>query len=103
MLEVLGRRSSNNVQKVTWLLDERAIPFQQKDFGGPFGKTGTADYLQLNPHGTVTTLIDGGFCLWESNTILRYLAAKLDALYHPAHLQEHAAVDKWLEWQLVTV
>lgn len=103
MLEVLGRRSSNNVQKVMWLLDELAIPFQQQDFGGPFGKTGTADYLKFNPHGTVPTLIDGDFSLWESNTILRYLAAKFDALYYPSQLQERAAVDKWLDWQLGTL
>ena len=59
MLKVLGRKTSNNVQKVLWCLAELQRPFQQEDYGGPFGKTRTPEYLRLNPHGTVPTLIDG--------------------------------------------
>ena len=103
MLALLGRRSSNNVQKVMWLLDELAVPFHQEDVGGPFGKTDSADYLALNPHGTVPTLVDGNFSLWESNAILRYLAAQFEASFYPAPLQERAAVDKWLDWQVGTL
>lgn len=100
MLEVLGRLSSNNVQKLTWLLDELAVPFHQENVGGRFGKTDSADYLTFNQHGTVPTLLDGKFSLWESNAILRYIAAKFDASFYPAQLQERAAVDKWLDWKV---
>ncbi len=103
MIKVLGRRSSNNVQKVLWLLEELGIEFLQEDCGGPFGKTQTPEYRQLNPNMTVPTLIDGSFSLWESNTILRYLAAKNQADFYPTDLQQRANIDKWLDWQLGTL
>src|SRR3546814_11165663 len=37
MLRLLGRRTSANVQKVTWLLTELGIAFQMEDVGGEFG------------------------------------------------------------------
>lgn len=51
----------------------------------------------------VPTLVDGDLVLWESNAILRYLAAKFerDELY-PTDLTQRAQVDMWLDWQLTT-
>jgi glutathione S-transferase len=33
----------------------------------------------MNPNGVVPTIDDGGRVIWESNTIVRYLAAKYAA------------------------
>lgn len=43
---------------------------------------------------------DDDFVLWESNTIIRYLANRHggDALY-PAEPQARARVDQWIDWQ----
>jgi glutathione S-transferase len=98
--KVLGRRTSNNVQKVLWLLDELGVAFEQEDYGGPFGKTRTPQYLALNPNGTVPTLVEGGFALWESNTILRYLAARNQSAFSPADPAQRALADQWMDWQL---
>lgn len=103
MTKVLGRSSSNNVQKILWLLDELGIAFVQEEYGGPIGKTRTPDYLKLNPNGTVPTLVEETFSLWESNAILRYLAAKHASSLFPTDLQQRANVDKWLDWQLGTL
>ena len=99
-IKLLGRRTSNNVQKVLWLLDELGVAFEQEDYGGPFGKTRTPQYLALNPNATVPTLVDGGFALWESNTILRYLAARQQSAFHPADPAQRALTDQWMDWQL---
>ena len=101
MLKVLGRKTSNNVQKVLWCLAELQRPFQQEDYGGPFGKTRTPEYLRLNPHGTVPTLIDGEVVVWESNTILRYIANKAGktSLY-PQDAVERSVVERWMDWQI---
>ena len=104
MFRVLGRKTSNNVQKVLWLLAELRLPFQQEDYGGPFGKTNAPDYLRLNPHGTVPTLIDGEVAVWESNTILRYLAnlaseADETSLY-PIDFAARSQVERWMDWQI---
>src|SRR3546814_4625895 len=57
MLRLLGRRTSANVQKVTWLLTELGIAFQMEDVGGEFGGNRTPEYLRLNPNGVVPALI----------------------------------------------
>lgn len=102
VLRVLGRKTSNNVQKVLWLLDELEISYLQEDYGGPYGKTTTPEYLAINPHGTVPTIIENNLVLWESNTILRYLARYASSIY-PEDAVQRAHVDKWLDWQLGTL
>jgi glutathione S-transferase len=101
MLKVLGRTNSSNVQKVLWCLDELGVPFEREDVGGPFGRNRDAGYLALNPNGLIPTLLDGDRVLWESNTILRYLAASYDtaSLWEPDP-GLRAAGEKWMDWQL---
>src|SRR6185503_8320057 len=77
MLKIWGRNTSINVQKVMWAIAELGIAHERIDVGGAFGKNNEAPYLAMNPNGLVPTLQeDDGFILWESNTIVRYLAAK---------------------------
>jgi glutathione S-transferase len=104
MLKILGRKNSSNVQKVLWCCDELGIAYEREDVGGQFGKNREPEYLALNPNGLVPTIIDDGFVLWESNTIIRYLAAKhgSGSLY-PADLQQRALAERWMDWQLSTI
>ena len=74
MLKVWGRNNSINVQKVLWTCAELGVAFERIDAGGAFGVTKDPSYLAMNPNGLVPTLDDDGFILWESNTIVRYLA-----------------------------
>jgi glutathione S-transferase len=102
MLKILGRPNSYNVQKVLWLLDEMAVPFTLELYGLDHGGNHTAAYQKLNPNELVPTLIDGDFVLWESNTILRYLATKYGK-FLPADPQDRARGDRWLDWALTTL
>ena len=76
MLVIWGRTNSVNVQKVLWCCDELGIEYERIDAGGPFGVVDTPEYRRRNPNGLVPTIDDDGFVLWESNAIVRYLAAK---------------------------
>ena len=78
MLRLLGRKTSGNVQKVVFLLEELGLAYEREDYGRQFGNTGGA-YLRLNPNAKVPTLVDGELVIWESNTILRYLSATADS------------------------
>lgn len=55
-------------------------------------------YLEVNPNGTVPTLVDGPFRLTESATILRYLAGLAHSPAYPAEPRARAKVDEALDW-----
>lgn len=100
MLKIWGRINSANVKKVVWVAQELALPFQRIDVGGPFGGVNTPEFLALNPNGTVPVIEDDDFVLWESNSIVRYLASKYgDGTLYPADLQQRADIERWLDWQ----
>ncbi|MFY9692643.1 MAG: glutathione S-transferase family protein [Xanthobacteraceae bacterium] len=102
MIKIWGRKTSSNVQKVMWAVGELGLPHERTDVGGPFGKNGEPAYLAMNPNGLVPTLEEeDGFLLWESNTIVRYLAAKYKStILEPADLKMRALAQKWMDWQL---
>jgi glutathione S-transferase len=103
MLRIWGRLSSINVQKVVWCADELGLPYERTEAGGSFGVVGTPEYLAMNPNGLVPVIDDGGFVLWESNAIVRYLAARHgDGWLWPTDLQLRAEADRWMDWQNFT-
>jgi glutathione S-transferase len=104
MLRLLGRNTSGNVQKVIFLLEELDAPYTREDYGRQFNNTQDAAYLKLNPNGKVPTLVDGDTVVWESNTILRYLATKhkKDTLY-PTDPAARTQVERWMDWLLAAV
>lgn len=97
MLTIWGRLNSHNVKKVAWLAQEIGLPHQRIDMGGQFGFTD--DYLAKNPNRLIPTIEDGDLVLWESNAILRYLAARYAPDLWPADLAHRAQADRWMDWQ----
>ena len=103
MLKIWGRNNSVNVQKVLWCCEEMGLQYERIDAGGSFGVVNTPQYRELNPNGLVPTIEDDGFVLWESNAIVRYLAAKHSAgKLWPEDLKIRAEADKWMDWQNTT-
>jgi glutathione S-transferase len=104
MLKVWGRKTSSNVQKVMWAIGDLGLAHERVDIGGPFGGNKEAAYLAMNPNGLVPTLEDGDVMIWESNTIVRYLATKYGAgTLEPADLKTRARASQWMDWQLSVV
>lgn len=91
MLRILGKASSINVRKVLWTCEEITIAYTHRDDGPELAK---------NPNGLVPVIVDDDFVLWESNSIIRYLANKYvaHALLPPAP-RARAEVDRWIDWQ----
>lgn len=101
MLKIWGRANSGNVKKVLWLCDELGLPFERVDAGGAFGIVNTPEYRALNPNGLVPVVQEGDFTLWESNTILRWIAATRGVgRFHDPDPNVRAQVEKWMDWQL---
>lgn len=100
MLTLLGKRTSINVRKVMWTCDELGLDWRQEDWGTGFRDTRTDAFRALNPNAMVPVLIDGDFVLWESNSIIRYLANRQgDEALYPSEVRARARVDQWLDWQ----
>lgn len=103
MLKLWGRLSSINVQKPVWCMDEIGVAYERIEAGGPFGLVDTPEYRAMNPNGLIPTLDEGGFVLWESNAVVRYLAAKHPkAKLWPDDLRVRADADRWMDWQGAT-
>lgn len=100
MLKIWGRKNSTNVRKALWCAQEVAVPYEAIDAGGAFGLVDGPEYRAMNPNGRVPMIEDEGLVLWESNAIVRYLAARYapnSALY-PENLAARANADKWMDW-----
>jgi glutathione S-transferase len=103
MLKIWGRITSVNVQKVVWAADELGLAYERLEAGGAFGVVATPEYRRMNPNSLVPVIEDDGFVLWESNAIVRYLAAKHSpGELWPEDLRRRADIDRWMDWQATT-
>jgi len=104
MLKMWGRNTSSNVQKAMWAVGELKLPCERIDVGGAYGKTKDPFYLAMNPNSLVPTLEeDDGYTMWESNSIVRYLAAKHGGALEPKDPKVRAKAHQWMDWQLSVI
>ncbi|WP_041328510.1 glutathione S-transferase family protein [Rubrobacter xylanophilus] len=98
MLRVWGRDNSINVQKVLWCCGELGLEHERVDAGGAYGFP--EGYEEINPNRLVPAIEEDGFVLWESNAIVRYLAARYGAgTLWPEDTRARARADRWMDWQ----
>lgn len=90
---------SGSSRKVQMFCEEAKISYQYCLIDLAKGAHHEPSFLALNPNGQVPVLDDGGFVLWESQAILRYLATKYQALsWYPVELKARGLIDQWMEW-----
>lgn len=103
-LKIWGRSSSVNVQKVMWAVGELGVLHHRIDAGGAFGGLDAEDFIAMNPNRLVPVMDDGGFILWESNAIIRYLASTYGrGGLHPAEKRDIARADQWMDWAITSL
>ena len=104
MLKIWGRRNSFNVQKVLWLAGELGLRYEHIPAGGSFGGLDAPAFLAMNPHGRVPVIVDGGTVVWESHSILRYLAARYG---QPGFWSDdpgtRSQIECWMDWAQTTL
>ncbi|WP_106479006.1 glutathione S-transferase family protein [Phytohalomonas tamaricis] len=104
MMRIWGRTNSTNVKKVLWCADELGLEFEQVDAGGAFGLVNEQAYRAMNPNGLIPCLQDGELVLWESNAIVRYLAAQYGTgTLYATDAKQRADADKWMDWTTSTL
>ena len=111
MLKIWGRPTSICTQRALWTLVEADVPFElilasatmgpngHVSGGGPaFGFVSSPEYRAMNPHGTIPTIDDDGYILWESNTICRYLAQTYAPSLFDGDVKTLALGSQWMDW-----
>lgn len=98
MLRIWGRRDALNVQKVLWFAGELGIDYEHVPAGGDFGRLDDPDFRALNPHGMIPVLEDDGVAVWESHTVLRYMAERFGGARFWPDVRARAAIEPWMDW-----
>ena len=99
MLKIWGRTNSVNVKKALWCVEELALPYERFEAGMQHGVVNTPEYRKMNPNGLVPTMDEDGFVLWESHSIVRYLAAKHGkGVLWPMDERTRAVANQWMDW-----
>lgn len=104
MLTIWGRPSAYNFQKVHWFLEELGVEYEHINVGGARGGLDSDEFLAMNPNGRIPVIKDNGQVIWESNTILRYLASTYGANeYWSDSPVDRALFERWMDWELSTL
>jgi glutathione S-transferase len=74
-MKLYGFPMSPNVRRVQIALEEAGRAYELIPVDLTQGEHKKPDYVSMNPHGRVPTLVDGDLVLWESHAICDYVAA----------------------------
>ena len=107
-LELYGYRYSVYLRVVAMSLIEKGMTWTHVEVD-PFDEPIPASYLALNPFGRVPTLIHGGFALYETTAITRYVDEAFPGVpLQPADPRERARMnqivavaDSYAYWPMV--
>lgn len=78
-----------------WLaLEFKRVPYEVKVMSFADGDTKKPEFIAINPRQQVPTIVDEGFALWESITILEYLDERFTAgpKLYPGDTKERARI-----------
>ncbi len=111
IIRIWGRPNSECTMRILWAVVEAGLaheltlasaimgPRGHVSKGGPpFGIVDTPEYRAMNPHGTVPTIADGDFVLWESHGILAYIALTYAPTLYGQDFGMFARATSWISW-----
>jgi glutathione S-transferase len=84
-------------------LEECGLAYEVCDLDLQKGEQKSAEFLALNPNGTVPTLVDGKTVVWESIAINLYLAEKYGKGLMPTSPEDRGHVYQWSVWAIATL
>ena len=89
--------NSNNCRRVNATIQHLGLDVEIIEM--EMGKLKTPEYLALNPNGKVPTFVDGDFVLWESRSIMQYLAAKKPSTLWSSDPKQQGIISHWQFWE----
>ncbi len=98
MLKIYGSDLSAPAIKVRFAANALGLKYEYLKVDLRAGENRKSEFLKLHPAGKVPVIDDDGFILFESNTIIRYLADKNNSALYPKGLIQRALVDQWIDF-----
>ncbi len=97
-MKLYGNNFSFNSNKVRFAANAMGIQyeFQTVDLAG--GDQRKPEFLKINPSGRIPCLHNGDFVVYESNTIMRYLAETTNSPLYPKDIEKRTIVNQWLDF-----
>ena len=92
--------------RISWALEELALPYQYVPLDGKKQEHRSPEVLAVNPHGKVPALADGDLKLFESGAILLYLGNRYGTakgLWPEPKGQAHADAVCWTVWAMTEI
>ena len=100
-LTIYGSHQSRTM-RVLWMAAELGLTFEHVALEHNDPKLKQSEFLQINPTGTIPTIVDDGFALSESLAINLYLGKKYGRVgstpLYPNTLNEEADIWRWSLW-----
>ena len=88
---------SGNCYKIRLFLSLLRIPYEKISVNTRLGESKRPEFLELNPRGQLPVLEDNGFVVWDSASILVYLARKHGGeSWYPSEAREASEVARWV-------
>ena len=96
MLRIYGAAHSRAF-RVIWLANEIGVPYEHVPvtFNVPDAQCKEPWYIALNPNGSLPTIADNGFVMWETAAINLYLASKYPSPLYPTTPQDLGRMLQW--------
>ncbi|MAV47842.1 MAG: thiol:disulfide oxidoreductase [Alphaproteobacteria bacterium TMED89] len=93
-----------NGWKPAILLEELGVPYTVKLMALTKGEQFTPEFLAINPNAKMPAIVDheadgGPLSVWESATILMYLARKYDRFWPQGNWRFDLDLTQWMFWQ----
>lgn len=98
MLKIYGADLSSPSNKVRFVANCLGLDYEYKSVNLVSGENQSEGHLKLHPGGKVPVIDDDGFVLFESNAIIRYLAAKCESPLYPGGVKQRGQVDQWTDF-----
>jgi glutathione S-transferase len=98
MLKIYGADLSSPSCKVRFVANALGLDYEYKRVDLVNEENRSEEHLKLHPGGKVPVIDDEGFVLFESNAIIKYLAAKLESPLYPSGLKQRALIDQWIDF-----
>ena len=98
MLKIYGGNLSSFCNKVRFAANAMEIEYEYIKINFKEKEHKSSAFIKMHPAGKIPVIDDGGFILFESNAIIKYLASQYNVALYPVEIKQRAVIDQWIDF-----